>query len=110
MFALALVLAIVNWYGPNAYHGHIVSSGQPCPAITQFEGSGGSYTFTYLDRVYNGKLTNCVRDRNKRRCTWNDDYGSGDVSFTFSPDENIFQGEWREPKNQKGWGWTGRRQ
>ena len=98
------------WSGDD-YPGTTIFTVSPLGEIT------GTYVFEADGGPAAGELKECMIEERMLRCTWYDDYGSGDFMALFSTDMRSFEGGWFEdsvqgirPSLDGLFPWTGKRQ
>jgi hypothetical protein len=99
----------------GTYQSQIWSSGSFVPGTTTF-GSGrggeisGRYTMKEQDSLVEGSLSNCKTMQSlKMQCVWRDQYGTGNLEITFSPNFTNFEGYWGTRGSQPSFVWVGAR-
>ncbi len=99
----------------GSYLGQIQSSNELLPIITTFfkkddrvATSSGSYSMNEAKTVIRGSVFNCKNNVNHvLDCFWQDKYGSGKVTFSFSDDYKNFTASWSVGDMPEKYKWTG---
>lgn len=107
--------ALVSSQIEGAYTGTLFASGYNMPVVTTFFLQGGvlrgEYVMDENGIMTPGRLTGITFSGSFTiECTWEDKYGAGPASFTFSDDYSGFSGWWGSDSGADMYNWWGQKE
>jgi len=105
-----LAQRIRGTYQSEIWYKHDPMAGSTTFSLNSAGGVVGNYDFFHNGATQTGKLFDCKeKSKAKLSCTWEDRYGVGDITLTFSKDQKSFKGFWNWTGKSETYRWNGKR-